>query len=116
MGRDDPLGFILSDMQQNEHLRESNELATLVQQRLRSIEPGPSRGVKQAGFRVLVTAYMPAVLVEIGFGTNAREARYLSDPTSQDAIASAIAGAAMDYLSAYERRVSGSRAGFGSER
>jgi N-acetylmuramoyl-L-alanine amidase len=116
VGRDDPLGFILSDMQQNEHLRESNELATLVQQRLRSIEPGPSRGVKQAGFRVLVTAYMPAVLVEIGFGTNAREARYLSDPTSQDAIASAIAGAAMDYLSAYERRVSGSRAGFGSER
>ena len=116
VGRDDPLSFILSDMQQNEHLRESNELATLIQQRLRSVEPGPSRGVKQAGFRVLVTAYMPAVLVEIGFGTNAREARYLSDQSSQDAIASAIAGAAMDYLSAYERRVSGSRAGFGTER
>lgn len=114
--RGDPLSYILSDMQQNEHLRESNELATLIQQRLRSVEPGPSRGVKQAGFRVLVTAYMPAVLVEIGFGTNAREARYLSDPTSQDAIASAIAGAAMDYLSAYERRVGGSRAGIGSER
>jgi N-acetylmuramoyl-L-alanine amidase len=116
VGRGDPLGFILSDMQQNEHLRESNELATLIQQRLRSVEPGPSRGVKQAGFRVLVTAYMPAVLVEIGFGTNAREARYLSDPTSQDAIANAIAGAAMDYLSAYERRVGGARAGFGSDR
>jgi N-acetylmuramoyl-L-alanine amidase len=116
VGRGDPLGFILSDMQQNEHLRESNELATLIQQRLRSVEPGPSRGVKQAGFRVLVTAYMPAVLVEIGFGTNAREARYLSDPTSQDAIANAIAGAAMDYLSAYERRIGGARAGFGSDR
>ena len=116
VGRDDPLGFILSDMQQNEHLRESNELATMIQQRLRSVEPGPSRGVKQAGFRVLVTAYMPAVLVEIGFGTNAREARYLSDPASQDSIATAIAGAAMDYLSAYERRVGGSRAGFGTDR
>lgn len=116
VARDDPLGFILSDMQQNEHLRESNELATLIQQRLRTVEPGPSRGVKQAGFRVLVTAYMPAVLVEIGFGTNAREARYLSDPASQDTIAAAIAGAAMDYLSAYERRVGGSRAGFGTGR
>ncbi|HEU4787199.1 MAG TPA: N-acetylmuramoyl-L-alanine amidase [Gemmatimonadaceae bacterium] len=116
VGRDDPLSFILSDMQQNEHLRESNELATMIQQRLRAIEPGPSRGVKQAGFRVLVTAYMPAVLVEIGFGTNAREARYLSDPSSQDAIASAVAGAAMDYLSAYERRVGGSRAGLGTGR
>ncbi len=116
VGRDDPLSFILSDMQQNEHLRESNELATMIQQRLRAIEPGPSRGVKQAGFRVLVTAYMPAVLVEIGFGTNAREARYLSDPSSQDAIATAVAGAAMDYLSAYERRVGGSRAGLGTGR
>ena len=116
VGRDDPLSFILSDMQQNEHLRESNELATMIQQRLRAIEPGPSRGVKQAGFRVLVTAYMPAVLVEIGFGTNTREARYLSDPSSQDAIASAVAGAAMDYLSAYERRVGGSRAGLGTGR
>ncbi|HSQ31938.1 MAG TPA: N-acetylmuramoyl-L-alanine amidase [Gemmatimonadaceae bacterium] len=116
VGRDDPLSFILSDMQQNEHLRESNELATMIQQRLRAVESGPSRGVKQAGFRVLVTAYMPAVLVEIGFGTNAREARYLSDRSSQDAIANAVAGAAMDYLSAYERRVGGSRAGLGTGR
>ena len=29
--KDDPLSFILSDMQQNEHLRESSELATLIQ-------------------------------------------------------------------------------------
>ena len=57
-------------MAQNEHLRESNELAELIQRRLGAMHPGPSRGVKQAGFRVLVTAFMPAVLVEIGFGTN----------------------------------------------
>ncbi|MGH9886995.1 MAG: N-acetylmuramoyl-L-alanine amidase family protein, partial [bacterium] len=62
---DDPLSFILSAMTQNEHLREANELAELIQQRLGRMHPGPSRGVKQAGFRVLVTAYMPAVLVEI---------------------------------------------------
>ena len=100
-----PLSFILSDMQQNEHLRESNQLAELIQRRLSAISPGPSRGVKQAGFRVLVTAYMPAVLVEIGFGTNGREARYLSDPSKQDAIAAAVANAAEQYLDGYERRV-----------
>jgi len=101
----DPLSFILSDMQQNEHLRESSELADLIQRRLGKMHPGPSRGVKQAGFRVLVTAYMPAVLVEIGFGTNPAEAAYISDAAKQDAIAAAIAEAAMQYLDGYEGRV-----------
>ena len=113
VGKDDPLGFILSDMKQNEHLRESSDLADLIQHRLGTMHPGPSRGVKQAGFRVLVTAYMPAVLVEIGFGTNPREAQFLSDQRKQDSIASAVAGAAMEYLDRYARRVSGSRPGAG---
>jgi N-acetylmuramoyl-L-alanine amidase len=104
---DNPLGFILSDMEQNEHLRESSELADLIQQSLGRMHPGPSRGVKQAGFRVLVTAYMPSVLVEIGFGTNPREAAYLSAPDKQQAIADAIAEAAIQYLQRYERRVAG---------
>src|SRR5262249_20296678 len=101
----DPLSFILSDMQQNEHLRESSDLAELIQQRLGRMHPGPSRGVKQAGFRVLVTAFMPAVLVEIGFGTNPGEAAYISNSAKQDALAAAIADAAMQYLEGYESRV-----------
>ncbi len=102
----DPVNFIIDDMHQNEHLRESSELAAIIQQRLGRVHPGPDRGVKQAGFRVLVTAFMPAVLVEIGFGTNAAEARYLSQPGSQSALANAIAGATTEYLARYERRVS----------
>jgi N-acetylmuramoyl-L-alanine amidase len=111
--KDDPLSFILSDMRQNEHLRESSDLAELIQRQLGKMHPGPSRGVKQAGFRVLVTAYMPAVLVEIGFGTNARESAFISDPAKQDAIAAAVADGAMKYLDRYEQRVSGTRAGVG---
>lgn len=107
----DPLSFILSDMQQNEHLRESSELAEIIQQHLGTMHPGPSRGVKQAGFRVLVTAYMPAVLVEIGFGTNRREAQFLSDPDKQRAIAAAIADAATEYLERFEGRLRGIKAG-----
>lgn len=106
-GRADPLSFILNDMTQNQHLRESSQLAELIQRRLGVMHPGPSRGVKQAGFRVLVTAYMPAVLVEIGFGTNPREAAYMTEPGKQDALARAIADAAMDYLQRYEGRLAG---------
>ena len=101
----DPLSFILNDMAQNEHLRESNELAELIQRRLGRIHPGPSRGVKQAGFRVLVTAFMPAVLVEIGFGTNASEASYMTDPSRMDELSAAISDAVLEYLKRYERRV-----------
>ena len=101
----DPLNFILHDMAQNEHLRESNELAELIQRRIGGVHPGPSRGVKQAGFRVLVSAFMPAVLVEIGFGTNASEASYMSDPNRMEELSAAIADGILEYLKRYERRV-----------
>ena len=101
----DPLSFILNDMAQNEHLRESNELAELIQRRIGRIHPGPSRGVKQAGFRVLVTAFMPAVLVEIGFGTNASEASYMTDANRMEELSTAVADGVLEYLKRYERRV-----------
>jgi N-acetylmuramoyl-L-alanine amidase len=101
----DPLAYIINDMAQNEHLRESSDLAAAVQRSLGTMHPGPSRGVKQAGFRVLVTAYMPAVLIEIGFGTNPAEAAWMNDGVRQSEIANRIADAAVEYLARYERRV-----------
>ncbi|MBI2409225.1 MAG: N-acetylmuramoyl-L-alanine amidase [Gemmatimonadetes bacterium] len=103
--KDDPLGFIINDMAQNEHLRESNDLAESVQHALRRVHPGPSRGVKQAGFLVLVKAYMPAVLVEVGFGTNSSDAAFMSSRAGQQTLAGAIADAASEYLARYEQRV-----------
>lgn len=106
----DPLSFIMNDMAQNEHLRESNDLAATIQDHLREMHPGPSRGVKQANFAVLRTSFMPAVLVEIGFGTNPTEATFLNDSARQRRIADAIADAAVEYLGHYERRVAGGAA------
>lgn len=111
----DPLSFIVTDMLQNEHLRESSELAELIQRHLGAKHPGPDRGVKQAGFRVLVTAFMPSVLIEVGFGTNAAEARYLASDEGQEVLAGAIAAATMEYLGRYERRMTGSRGGRGRD-
>jgi N-acetylmuramoyl-L-alanine amidase len=107
VNRDDPLGFIMRDMAQNEHLRESARLAQLVQSGMREVHPGPNRGVKQAGFRVLVTAFMPAVLVEIGFGTNRSEAAYMTTPERQAELAERLADAIERYLAEYERKVNG---------
>ena len=100
----DALAFILNDLARNEHLRESKEIAAVVQRRLAGIHPGPNRGVKQAGLAVLSTAYMPAVLVEVGFGSNPAEARWMSSDAGQADAARAIAGAAHEYLVDYDRR------------
>jgi N-acetylmuramoyl-L-alanine amidase len=105
--RDDPLGFIIRDMAQNEHLRESSRLADLIQRGLKSVHPGPDRGVKQAGFRVLVTAFMPAVLIEIGYGTNPSDAGWMTAAARQREMAESIADAAVAYLAEYERKVGG---------
>lgn len=105
---DDPLSFIMRDMAQNEHLRESSRLAEMVQGGLKRIHPGPSRGVKQAGFMVLVKAFMPAILVELGFGSNRSESAFMSSPESQRTLAIAIADATEAFLEQYERKVGGS--------
>ena len=101
----DPLSFIINDMAQNEHLRESNDLAETIQDGFRSFHPGKDRGVQQANFAVLRGSYMPAVLVEIGFGTNPTEARFLLDPDNQREIAASIARSVMEYISHYDARV-----------
>ena len=107
--RGDPLSFIITDMAQNEHLRESSDLAQTIQQGLIEVHPGPNRGVQQANFAVLRGSYMPAVLIELGFGTNQSEATYLSDQDNQRALARNIADSIVSYLQHYESRVGGTR-------
>ncbi len=105
--RGDPLSFIINDMAQNEHLRESSDLAGEVQRRLKTTHPGTDRGVRQANFAVLRGSFMPAILVEVGFGTNRPEATYLTTRERQGELARAISDATLEYLGRYERRVGG---------
>jgi N-acetylmuramoyl-L-alanine amidase len=100
------LDFILKDLQLNEHLRESARAAELVQQRLKTVHTGESRGVKQAGFMVLTTARRPAILIELGYSTNPEDGRFLTSYAGQRAIASALADAIVEYLLEYQRKTS----------
>ena len=105
----DPLSFIITDMAQNEHLRESSDFALTIQNGLIDVHPGPNRGVQQANFAVLRGSYMPAVLVEVGFGSNQAEATFLSDQDNQRALARNIAESVVAYLGHYQSRVGGTR-------
>jgi N-acetylmuramoyl-L-alanine amidase len=92
------MAFILTDLRQNHYLRESGDWAQIIQDHLRTIHPGPNRGVKQAGFAVLRGTFMPSVLVEIGFLTNAREEQVLLDRQMEEAIAQRLADAVRAYF------------------
>ncbi|PYP97942.1 MAG: hypothetical protein DMD34_03235 [Gemmatimonadetes bacterium] len=100
-----PLGYILRDLQLNEYLRESAQLAQLVQDSVARIHPGGNHGVQQAGFMVLTTARRPAILVETGFATNRTDAGFLASSLGQHKIASAIADGIVAYLLELERKL-----------
>jgi N-acetylmuramoyl-L-alanine amidase len=100
-----PIDFILKDLQLNEYLRESAQLAQLVQQHVAAIHPGGDRGVQQAGFMVLTTARRPAILVETGFATNPTDGAFLASSLGEHKIASAIADGIVKYLQEFERKL-----------
>ncbi len=93
------LDLILWDLAQSHHLSESQRFATLVQQELNTTLGLADRGVRQAPFRVLVGTNMPAVLVELGFISNAEEAARLQDPLYLDELANSLVRAIVRFRS-----------------
>ena len=63
----------------------------------------PDRGVRRANFRVLVRTSCPAVLVEMGYLSNIREAAKLARSSYQNRIAQAIADGVCDFLQGQAR-------------
>lgn len=93
----DPESMIALSIRQNIHLDHSLLFSSLVQKQFRDRVGRPDRGVKQAGFLVISYTTMPAVLVELGFLSNAAEEDFLQSSKGQDYMASAIYRAFKDY-------------------
>ena len=97
--------FIIAAMAQNSFMKESEDFAALIQKNMSKNlnTSSKNRGVKQAGFHVLVGASMPNVLIEIGFLTNKNEAKNLAKKSYQNKIADAIYKAIVDFKVKYEK-------------
>ena len=97
--------FILAGLDRNVNMQESSRFAGYVQNSLRRYRDSADRGVKQAGFWVLLGALsrMPSVLVETGFISNGAEERVLRSERGQQRIADAIADAILEYRKYLER-------------
>jgi len=89
--------FIVWELVQNRFISSSSQLAEVIQKDVCQELNLNNRGVRQAGFRVLVGAYMPAILVELGFLTNPAEEKRLGDSSYQRRMARALGDAVLEY-------------------
>ncbi len=105
--------FIVWELVQNRFISSSSKLAETIQGSVCSDLGLADRGVRQAGFRVLVGAYMPAVLVEMGFLSHDQEERQLGDHGYQRKLARALGEAILSYQRSVEPPVADSMKGAG---
>jgi N-acetylmuramoyl-L-alanine amidase len=99
------LKLILWDLAQQEYMTESSRFAQAVQEEMNRITGVQSRGVKQAPFKVLVGATMPAALVEVAFITNPDEEAKIKSDDFQKTVVDAITTAVQRYKTDYETRI-----------
>jgi N-acetylmuramoyl-L-alanine amidase len=101
-GHDSDFEQLLNTLRNDFYVRASNDLAAVIQEQMAVFHPGPNRGVKRAGFRVLVGAIMPAVLVEVAFISDRQEARALARADFQQQLANGIANAVETFFARNE--------------
>ena len=101
--KDHNLELVLWDLAQNQYLAESSLLAERVQWHLNVLTGTRDRGVRQAPFRVLMGATMPAVLVEVGFISNPEEEDRFRSLDYRNSIVDAIEAAVRDFLRELDR-------------
>ena len=94
--------FILSAMAQNVYMKESQELADMVQYEISRTCVLHDIGVLQAGFYVLWGASMPNILVEAGFISNPDEEKLLRSKSFQQKQASAIYRSVKTFIEKFE--------------
>jgi N-acetylmuramoyl-L-alanine amidase len=97
---------ILWEMAQARYIEESAALAKEVETGLREHVLMSPRAIQQAPFRVLVGANMPAVLVEMGFITNADQEKQLVSEAFQNSIVQSL----VDSIIRYRDRQAAARA------
>jgi N-acetylmuramoyl-L-alanine amidase len=88
---DDPVSFILQDLEDAAALQSSSRLAYAIHEKLVDALGAEDHGVKQAPFYVLAGARMPAVLLEVGFVSSPEESALLRTRAYQERIADAVA-------------------------
>ena len=93
--------YIIFEISQNQHVKQSLELASRVQQEFTKVAKRKNNGVRQAGFWVLARTSMPAVLVELDFICNPTVESFLDSESGQEKLANSLFNAVKSYKASY---------------
>jgi N-acetylmuramoyl-L-alanine amidase len=88
------------EMAQGRYLEQSAAFAGAIEAALREHVPMSTRSLQQGPFRVLVGANMPAVLVEMGFLSNADQEQQLAGDVFQNTLVQALTEGIVRYRTA----------------
>ena len=94
--------LIKATIAQSAFAAKSEEFASLVQNEIKKRVQSKDRGVKQAGFYVLMGASMPNVLIELGFISNPNEEKKLNSSSYRDMLATSIYYAVLEYQKSFD--------------
>jgi N-acetylmuramoyl-L-alanine amidase len=78
------------DLAQTRHLDQSAAFAELLEQQMHDRLPVSAHPIDRAPLRVLESANMPAVLIELGYLTNAEQAKLLAGDAFQNAVVQSL--------------------------
>ncbi len=107
----DPESFIFFNLMQNAHLEQSLLFAQDVEKAMSAGPMRTSRGIWQDPFYVLWKTAMPAVLIEVGFMSNATDLTALRSEEGREKIADDIFNAFVVFKKRYDGSVSASSSG-----
>ncbi|MGB5850388.1 MAG: N-acetylmuramoyl-L-alanine amidase, partial [Ignavibacteriaceae bacterium] len=97
--------FILVSMAHSSYMKYSESFADMLNTQFRNNTKLKARGVKQAGFYVLVGASMPSVLIESGFISNKKDVNYLDSSSGRTQLSEAIFEAIEEYRQYYVKQM-----------
>ena len=89
--------LVLWDLAQTRHLDRSAVFAELLERQLRDRVPLATPAVDRAALRVLESANMPAVLIEVGYLTNPEQATLLTTDGFQNALVQSLFDAVVKF-------------------
>lgn len=96
--------YIIFELDQNRHVAQSIEAASMIQERLVADAGRADKGVLQAGFLVLWATRMPSVLVELDFICNPAAERFLSSEDGRKKCAKAVYDAIIAYRTKFSNK------------